>query len=466
MPLELPPPGPPPPELPPPAGSSVASPDFPGLTPDIDAGSVDITRPPGQPLTGVLDQTVERPDVTRPPTVTSEGHENDTGLSTDGHEPHADLAEDPSRPDAGSEDVPIDDMPPPDVPGFGETGFEEPDRGAALKKVFEILEKSPETAEEAVTAAVQAHSEAASRTTELMVEGALPFVDAAKQAARETYVGEGDDAINLVETALESAIDEATETSREVLDAAGLTLREGAMAFEAEMTDPGAFTEALAQTDAPATRAERDRLNVHIEGIVQDALGGASLVGTTLWSGQAATMVAEADSPEAASIRSSIGNAERVPDDSIHLYDAMVRHSGAMAAETTRLQVPENITEGLRQHAIAANEGLDVEWAVGYQLELVGRGEGSVGVDRLYTPDQWNAAFRYLGYLQLTAPTAQFTQEVGRTVERDIVRALENPDINYLDQPESYAGRSARIRETRPILEHALQEVRRIFRHS
>jgi hypothetical protein len=422
MTFELPPPGPSRPDFTPipVAADASPAPDLPSPAPETDTTAIDITRPPGQPLTGVLDQTVdlERPDVTRPAGQANERHEG----GGDQHDAPAEqgAAEPVDAPTPASADG--GDMPPPDVPPVTEGAPEPSEQGVALQRLFDYTAVADDEVHETIVDAVMSEPDTAEAATILAEHHEIPLGQAAEHIAR--LVGNGPEG-SLSKTVEAHELEHGELLYSKAADSVGLRMVQGVDGIELHMTDPGAFADALHGMPQP-NEEQHERFAGQVFDVLDNALATTS---STIVSGD----------PEGTAVMCGGHSTETLNLDEIsgslpqsiqrqHIAEGLPVRAADIAEDLGRLGAPAPCIEATSQLALAQQDGMVPQWAVGYDLSLIGHSDVPIGIDRMTSDGEWQAANAYLDHLAATAPGTAFTRNVFETVARDLDRTLEGED--------------------------------------
>jgi hypothetical protein len=458
--MEFPPPGQNPHDLPPPAEAVSPPADLPGLTPDTRTGVVDITRPSDQTLPGVLESSVERPDLTRPTAAANEPQEGNREVAASdatNPEPVGMTDGDPDLTGPG-------ETPPPDVPGAGETGAGEPDRGRALRNLVDFASRSKEALQQAAAAVVEAHPTAGGLVTEKMVEEGIPYEAAVQEVIHE--IPEDGESLHRQVTA--SAIEKATREHAADLEAAGMFIYTGTEDdLSLRINDIPSFTAALEQIDIPDTQEAQGELAGHLDQAVRLTISTGSY-GILLRNPGVPDEIFDGDTPYETDYTRIVEDFGPIDDKTAKSTDDLAAHSGAMGQALSRIGAT-HLALYATQHATAISEGLGPEWAVADSLRLIGNDPWRMGVSRYDTTEEWQDAFTYLEHMRNVAPDAELTRLIVDNVINDLTTALEEPDLSiiYSGNPHAdevaYEYRSQLSDEARPMLYEALIRVQQMF---
>lgn len=309
-----------------------------------------------------------------------------------------------------------DNGPPTDVPA--ETaGYEpEPERGEALKRVFDYASVTDELIGQEIE-----NRGGIDREARRTVIQELQDRDATTEEILEA-IGAGDEADETLEHAvIQDELLTATVQYGEDLEKAGLTLTEGYKVIETNVANPDAYIAALRNKPDITDETAQNNFDYQSIKVTKGAMGDAAF--GLLYPGA--------------------NEAQQ------RLADALPERGQQLADTLRDIDAPEVIVEAAAIMGTANREGLEDLWARGYEMHIIGSGDMPMGTDRLTTEDEWVQASAYLNRLATEEPDADFTREVYGIVLRDARQAVDSPAVDITEEqgldPQVHADR---IQET------------------
>jgi hypothetical protein len=348
-----------------------------------------------------------------------------------------DAADAPATPTDGGDDVP------PEIPATAETG-EQPNRGEALRKLIAHTGTSETRIHNRIRNEVIGDAE------RLNLNGVLEEYDDYDLDEAVEYIattGETEDGLNIRDKVLTDDVMEAQAEYAEALEAAGARfMYVNGQELTIQIADPATFTEAVEQLQAAnLTADELYDFDHQIFLAIEDATIDAHM--TISANNQLeAIAICQGEVPDfidyAQSRQEQLTSTERTT-----LAANLAANAGRLVDALDALGTPARSILPLRQLAVAHSEGLDVEWAVGSELEVVGayvpevdrngleaddQAPIQIGIDRIEDPEDWQAIYGYLTHLEQTAPDAAFTDMVRSTLLGDLYSSMINePEENW-----------------------------------
>lgn len=351
--------------------------------------------------------------------------------SGDRSEEHAPETDQPAAEQGGAEE-PLDasggDAPPPGPPTEQTGQPEEPGRGHALQSLTDY----------AHTAAQQGSERVAS----LMSMGLdlHEAIDVAGTATQESYAY-------------------AQLQYGEALDQTGLRFTARPSDIGLRLVDPSAFAGALREVSVPEDPDAGEHLRTHTRNVLGSALTDVSSTIVAQNQAEARELCGGTPSPECADLYSPLPEGDIMPSALTALAASLPDKAASIAEDLDRIGANANAVTALRQLAIAQEEGQVLAWAVAHTTHLIGDTPSSiVGVDRLASPEAWDAAFRFLNHMEATAPTSGLLNEIYNQAVIDIGAALLHDEVAALGpgaSEEAIARATARqeqLEAARPLL--------------
>lgn len=367
----------------------------------------------------------------------------------------------PEVPSAGS---PGDQDPPTDTPSGEAAEEDSPERGQALSRLYSFVAASSEQLRVAVAEAVTADEFREWDISRLLDEGiGLTRADAIELIGRTRPAPEGDGEQTIQDRVVAHEEALAALQYYPELEAAGLAVErvlDVHPSMTLRMTNPEAFAATLAATPRPEGTGAWEQFHAKTSGLIEDAL----LRTSTFFTLQHRGVIPE--DPDAANreIVDQIASPEQR-----NLAAQLPQHADIIAGELKRLNGPAAPIAAMRQLGIAHREGLVMEWALGHDAYINGNSDTLIGVDRLSSPHEWEAAYQYLAHLQLVAPNSDFTHDVRENVLRDIRNALDGYDPTLIAPghvtpgSEGLAFRRRALEASVPLLRQAFERVEQII---
>jgi hypothetical protein len=299
-----------------------------------------------------------------------------------------------SPPLAGGGDT-GDNDPPTDISAEISDHESEPERGESLKRVFDYTAVANDLVDqEADDRGIVPSEPTPSDTVQELIDSGMTLEEALR-VLRSEAAANSDSRRSLIGEELNVTNVQYGED----LEQAGLRLIEGFERIDLDVTDIDAYITALdnrPEITDDETKARFDHETVR----------------TT----------------KGAMIRVAYGKIHE-GHDHIQEEDPLARQLPERAerlAETlTRIEAPKTIIEAAEIMATAHRDGMDKEWAEGFDMWLFGAHDIPMGTDRYGEQEDWDKANTYLDKLAREAPDTQFTRDVYATVLRDADQALE-----------------------------------------
>ncbi|HKU18219.1 MAG TPA: hypothetical protein VJP80_03005 [Candidatus Saccharimonadales bacterium] len=319
------------------------------------------------------------------------------------------------------------DDPPPtnEIP----TSAEPADRGASLLQLYRyahaIAEVEPERDE---VDDLLADLKMTDLLTSISSDDELPL-----DPPLEINPGEDNEAYSISDAPPNRTQERANQHNSEALAATGLAFVPSMDGLELEITDPALFTAAIQELHLPEGETGRAQILDELTTTFNNAITDLSF--DAINHDRAAAVAACGGKPPASGYvafselePSSGAFAQSLFEHAGELATAVERTIGQAEQQGEEHRLAEHF-ESFRLLALAHEEGLEVEAAVGRALDLVGCSSSLIGTERYVRADEWTDAFTYLAHLNQIAPHARYTQELHRILRRDLDRALEEPDL-------------------------------------
>jgi hypothetical protein len=304
--------------------------------------------------------------------------------------------------------VPPTDRPPEDL-----TSPEQPDRGSELAKVINYAQNFRAEARKALEATVRLLPGGDGVIASLSKHGATleeaVYAMPADKDGMQTTVG-----------ALYYGKEQefARLQYSEALAATGLELQEdNHYVARVLMTNPESFAAALRTVTPPEEPEQKAGFASQIGKIVEESLTTASIVIVDQHLEEARAMCGEYKYHVQGNVYQRHMSTEQIV-----VGSTLPQQADSIARQLPRLQVSDDIVSQIRALAIAKREGLVTEWGVARGLDILEKRGERISADptKIGRNFFWNVAYEFLGHLRDTAPDAQFTHEVRRTILDDL----------------------------------------------
>lgn len=416
-------------------------------TPSGETPEVDLIAPEFEPGQEPGDPPEELPEITAPPDREEHGEAD-----------HA--------PDQAPRSTDTTDIPPPTTPPEQTGQAEVPARGEALRQVLDYTYVATGQIRDAVTEEIISTEQGIQRVQRAMKEHSATFDQAVRIVGLEGNDDE-DSIIGAVTLAEEMA---ASVQYGHELQATGLAVQAEIADYGGDISlrlvEPEAFAAALSEIPIPEDFDAADHLATEAERILSDALrttSAAIIIGDR----PAALEACGGEAPPQSVHYRELRPGEQVSEESAHVAQSLPEQAESMVAHLRRIAAGQNLIGSVRQLAAAHREGRLTEWAVAHDMGLIGNNIPVLGVDRLTTREEWDAAYRFLDRLEQADPASNLLQEIRIQARTDIGYALADLSwddgaargADWIDDPDFASlqlNRQEQLKLARPLLETAL----------
>lgn len=322
---------------------------------------------------------------------------------------------------------------PPDPPEDGnevEAAAEEVtavQRGQALQEVSAFMGNFLDTTHQRIADTISADPALVAMVNRRVAEGDPEYI-AIERVGRQTYTRAR--TMGVAETVPISVAVEA-ETMAEAMAAhadhlahAGLELVKEFDGPALRLVDPAAYSEALSVMQLPDDPKVQESLKDQCDKMAEDALSTAR--DTILNTPYSFAYYHSEGRPWINVHGFTREYPDIVPDGSVDFTRSLAEHAASIGDSFERLGAASHKTESWQQLALARTAGMEVEWAIGHQLQVLGHSYLPPGASgRLDTLGSLENASNYLNYLVNNVPNSAFTRHVAEIIMRDVERSFD-----------------------------------------